>query len=194
MALINHLVPLAFIIVVYTFCITDCCKHFMCIVIRKAESCTCSFKLIVRLYCILQAACLTHDRKCSITKAHQLAEPAWFKQRRHQECIRCCVDSVGQRLIIINLCRYLAMIFPVKMTEHILIALFSCSKHYDLYCILTEFIHYICDQVKALLICQTGNDSDQHRIRIFIQSKIFLKLDLILNFFLTESLCIVISE
>lgn len=58
---------------------------------------------------------------------------------------------------------------------------------------LTEFIHYICDQVKAFLICQTGNDSDQHRIRVFIQSKIFLKLDLILNFFLTESLCIVVS-
>ena len=79
------------------------------------------------------------------------------------------------------------------MTEHILKALFSCSKHYDLYSVLTEFIHYVCDQVKAFLICQTGNDSDQHRIRVFIQSKIFLKLDLILNFFLTESLCIVVS-
>ena len=62
------------------------------------------------------------------------------------------------------------MIFPVKVTEHILIALISCAKSYNLYTILTKLVHDISDQVKSLLICQTGNNTDHHSLRILLKS------------------------
>ena len=83
------------------------------------------------------------------------------------------------------------MIFPVEVTEHILITLFTCSKNNDLHCILAEFIHHIGDQVKALLVCQTGNDTNEHCIRILIESEITLELDLVFDFFFAEVLCVV---
>ena len=83
------------------------------------------------------------------------------------------------------------MIFPVKMTEHILIAFVTGSECHDLHCILTQLIHHISDQVKSLLVCQTGYDSDHHGFRVLFQSQILLKLDLIFHFFLTEGCRIV---
>ena len=74
------------------------------------------------------------------------------------------------------------------MTEHVLILRISCSKYRDLYCILTHLIHHIINQVKSFLICQTGNDSDQHYMIVFIQSKFFLKSSLIHRFVFPEIL------
>ena len=79
------------------------------------------------------------------------------------------------------------------MTEHILILLFPCTKNYDLYCILTQFIHYIGNKIKAFLVCQSGNHTDHHGLLVFLQTKFFLKCDLILDFFFTEIADIIIS-
>ena len=62
------------------------------------------------------------------------------------------------------------MILPVKVTEHILITLITCTKCHDLYGILAKLIHNIGDQVKSLLVCQTGNDTDHHGLRIFLKA------------------------
>ena len=84
------------------------------------------------------------------------------------------------------------MIFPVKVAEHIFVAFFAGTEYDDLNSILTQFIHDICDQVKAFLVCQTGNDTDQHYVRIFVQPEVTLKLKLVFDFFLAEGLCIII--
>ena len=58
-----------------------------------------------------------------------------------------------QSFRIINISTYLIAILPVKVTEHILILLFTCSKNYYLNLIVVEkLVHNICDEVKALLI------------------------------------------
>ena len=85
------------------------------------------------------------------------------------------------------------MVFPVEMTEHVLITFFTSAKSNNLYCILAKLVHDISDQVKALLVCQTGNDTDHHSLRILLKSKIFLKLDLIFNFLFAEVSCVVVS-
>ena len=84
------------------------------------------------------------------------------------------------------------MIFPVKVAEHIFIAFFAGTKYNNLNCILTQLVHDVCDQVKSLLVCQTGNDADKHCVRIFVQPEISLKLKLVFDFFLAEGLCIII--
>ena len=83
------------------------------------------------------------------------------------------------------------MIFPVKVTEHVFIALVPCSKHDNLHCILAQFVHNIGDQVKSLLVSQTGNDADKHCFRIFVKPEISLKLEFIFYLFLAESLGII---
>ena len=93
--------------------------------------------------------------------------------------------------IIINLCRYLSIIFPVKMTEHIFITFITGSKNYKLDCILTKFIHNICDQIKTFLICQTGYDTNHHGFWIFLKSKVFLKLNFIFYLFFSECSCVI---
>ena len=96
-------------------------------------------------------------------------------------------------LIIVNLCRYLAVIFPVKVTEHILIAFFTGTEDNDLNRILAKLIHDVSDQIESFLICQAGYDTDHHGLWILLKSEIFLKLDLILDLFLAEILRIVVS-
>ena len=72
------------------------------------------------------------------------------------------------------------------MPEHILITLFAGSQHNELDVVLTEFIHHIGNQVKALLIRQTGNHADHHGPVVLIQSKIGLQRTFILDLFLPE--------
>ena len=79
------------------------------------------------------------------------------------------------------------------MTEHILITFLTGTKRNDLYRILTQFIHDISNQIKSLLVCQTGYNADHHSFRILLKSKIFLKLYLILDLLFAEVLCIVVS-
>ena len=78
------------------------------------------------------------------------------------------------------------------MAEHVFISLITGSQCHNLNCILAELIHHISDQVKSLLICKTGNDSDHHYFRILLQSQFSLELNLILHFFLTEGCGIII--
>ena len=78
------------------------------------------------------------------------------------------------------------------MTEHILITLLACSKNNQLNLILTQFIHNISNQIKALLICQPGNHAKHHLLGIHFQSQLCLKSCLIFYLFLPESHCIVI--
>ena len=83
------------------------------------------------------------------------------------------------------------MIFPVKVTEHILITFITGSKNYKLDSILAKLIHHICDQIKPFLICQSWYNTYHHRLRIFLQSKISLQLKFVLNFLFSESCCII---
>ena len=54
---------------------------------------------------------------------------------------------MGYRLGIINVGRYLAMILPVIITEHILITFFAGSKNHQLDIIAADIIHNTLDQV-----------------------------------------------
>ena len=58
---------------------------------------------------------------------------------------------MGNRLRIINICRYFTLIFPCKVAEHIFVTLFSCSKSHDLIRILTEPKSAIVKQYQKLL-------------------------------------------
>ena len=84
------------------------------------------------------------------------------------------------------------MVLPVKMTEHIFVALISGSEDHKLNCILAHFIHHICNKIKALLVCETGYDSDHHYLWINLKSQVFLKLKFIFYFFLAEITGVVI--
>ena len=70
---VNHFIPLAFLVLINSFCITYSRKHLMSIIISEGKSCSCSLIFIERYNCILKSTCLSDDRKCSITKTHQLA-------------------------------------------------------------------------------------------------------------------------
>ena len=56
------------------------------------------------------------------------------------------------------------------MTEHVLVSLSSGTEYDDLNRILAKFIHHTVDQVKALLVSQSGYDTDHHRLRIDLES------------------------
>ena len=72
------------------------------------------------------------------------------------------------------------------MTEHVFILLFTGAQHHELDIILTQFIHNIGNQVKALLIGQTGYDTDDQCLIILIQSEISLKRTLVFYFSLRK--------
>ena len=59
---------------------------------------------------------------------------------------------MGQLIGIIYICRHFITVFPVKMPKHILISFLACSQDYQLYVILTQFIHDIGNQVKPFLV------------------------------------------
>ena len=83
------------------------------------------------------------------------------------------------------------MVLPVIVTEHILILLISGSENDQLHIITAQLIHHTLDQIKTLLIGQTGNDTDRKLLLINRKSKLFLKSALILYLLLAEILCIV---
>ena len=65
------------------------------------------------------------------------------------------------------------------MAEHILVFHIARAEYNDLYRILTEFIHHIVHKVEAFLVCQTGNHTDHHNFRVFLQSKLLLEAGLV---------------
>ena len=81
------------------------------------------------------------------------------------------------------------------MPEHIFVLFISCSKRHDLDRILAKFIHHIGDQVKALLICEPGHDSQHHDVMILLQVQFLLKRDLILYLLPPETVrCVVFLD
>ncbi len=99
---------------------------------------------------------------------------------------------MGQWIGIIDIRRYLPLILPFKMPEHVLILLLAGSKHNNLNGILAQLVHHIGNQIKSFLIRQSGHDSDHHGVRILVQIQFFLQRQLILHLFLTEIVDIVI--
>ena len=77
------------------------------------------------------------------------------------------------------------------MAEHVLVALLAGSKDHKLYGILAHLIHHIADEVEALLIGQTGYDTNHHGLWIFLKSKVFLKLNFIFYLFFSECSCVI---
>ena len=98
---------------------------------------------------------------------------------------------MGQCIRIINVGRHLVSILPVEMTEHILITFLTGTKSNDLNRILTQFIHDISDQIQALLVCQSGYQTNHHLLIIYAKSQLFLQGTLILHLFLAEIHCII---
>ena len=78
------------------------------------------------------------------------------------------------------------------MTEHILVTLFSCSQNHQLNIQLTELIHHVGDEVKALLVCQTGNHADHKLLVVLLKTQLFLKSLFVFHFFLAEILDVIV--
>ena len=81
---------------------------------------------------------------------------------------------MGKFVRVADIRRDTVAVLPCIVAEHILILRVSRTKHCDLYRILAHLIHHIIDQVKSLLVCQTGYNSDQHHMAVLIQSQFFL--------------------
>ena len=100
-----------------------------------------------------------------------------------------------ERIGIVDVCRELALVLPCIVTEHIFISVLTCAENYDLNSVAADFINYSCDKVKALLVCETGYDTDHHNVGVNLESKLSLKVELILNLFLLEVLgCELMSD
>ena len=95
---------------------------------------------------------------------------------------------MGQLIGIVNVRGNLSGVLPRKMAEHVLILWISCSQYHDLHRVLAELVHHIINQVKPLLVCQTGYNTDHHHMGILIQLKLLLKGQLIHLLQLTEIL------
>ena len=150
----------------------------MCIVVSKGKSCSGSIVFIVWPYSILEATRLTHDRHGSVVKRHELAQPTWFKQRRHQECVTGCIYLMRHIFRIINISGNTIIVLPVIVAEHIFIPFISGSQHNQLYIFRTDLIHHTLYQVKSLLVLR--------------QSQLRLQRLFILGFLLAECLCVII--
>ena len=85
------------------------------------------------------------------------------------------------------------MVLPVIMTEHVLILLIAGSENHQLHIITADLIHHTLDQIKTLLIGQTGNNAD-HKLLIILPEvqAAACRARLILDLLLAEILCIVI--
>ena len=162
----------------------------MSIVCLKAEACTCLFVNVIVVNCVFEAACCTNYRHCAVSEAHELAEAAGLKARRHKECIAGSIDLMRERFGIVDIRRNLALILISIIAEHILIASFACAKNNYLNSILAELIHNAVNKVEALLVCETGNYTDHHNVGIFIEPKLSLKSKLVLNLFISEVISI----
>ena len=78
------------------------------------------------------------------------------------------------------------MVFPVIMTEHVLVFIVSRSQDHQLHIVGTDLVHHALDQIQALLIRKTGNDADHEFLVISCQSQFLLERQLILCLFLPE--------
>ena len=158
----------------------------MGIVVSKAEAGTGTLILIVRDHGILQTAGLSDDGNSAVSQTHQLAQAAGLEQGRHQECITCRINSVGKCIGVENIGGNLVRILPVKVAEHILIALLTGTQYDKLNIIPAQFIHHICNQIQSLLVGQSGDQTDHHLLVILAQAKLLLQGALILDLLLAE--------
>ena len=93
---------------------------------------------------------------------------------------------MGQGLGIENIRGHLALVLPREVAEHVLVALLAGSQNYELHLILAHLIHHVGNQIEALLVCQTGYDSDHHLLRIHVKAQLLLESRLILYLLLAE--------
>ena len=77
------------------------------------------------------------------------------------------------------------------MAKHVFITFFTGTKYDNLDIILTQLIHHVCNQIEALLVSQSGYDTDQHRLVILLQPHIRLQGTFILNLLFPEVHCII---
>ena len=161
-------------------------QHFVGIVIGEAETGAGIVIFVVRLYRILQAARLPHDGDGAVAQGHQLAQAAGFKQGRHQECVAGRVNLVGQRVRVINVGGHLVAVLPVKVAEHILVALLAGPQYHQLDVVLAEFVHDIGNQVEALLVREPGDHADHHLLVVLGKPQLLLQRVLILHLLLAE--------
>ena len=72
------------------------------------------------------------------------------------------------------------------MAKHVFITFFTGTQYDNLDIILTQLIHHVCNQIEALLVSQSGYDTDHHTVRISLQSEFFLQRHFIFHFLLAE--------
>ncbi len=162
----------------------------MGVVVCEGEAGSAVLVLIVRLHGIAETAGLSNDRNRAVAECNQLAESTRFKEGWHQIRIAGGIDLMADFIGIVDLCGHLIMVLPVVMPEHILILLIAGSQHHELDIVLTELIHDALDEVEALLVGETGNDTDHHLARIHIHAELLLQRLLVLRLFLSEVSCV----
>ena len=78
------------------------------------------------------------------------------------------------------------MVFPVVVTEHVLILLVTGSQNHQLHVVGAHLVHHALDQIQAFLVRQAGHNAHHKLLLIHRQSQLLLKSRLILHFFLAE--------
>ena len=162
----------------------------MRVVVREGEAGSAILVLVVRLHGIAQTTGLTYDRNRSVAEGDQLAESARLEEGRHQICIAGSINLMADFIGIVNLCGYLIMVLPVIVTEHVLVLLIPGTEHHELDIILAELIHDTLDEIEALLVGETGYDTDHHLARIHVHAELLLECLLVLRLLLPEVACV----
>ena len=79
------------------------------------------------------------------------------------------------------------------MAEHIFIAQIPGTDNDKLRKIVCNIIHHIVDQIKSLLVRQTGNQANHILLLVFDKAQFLLQSGFIDRFFLTEIVFVVIG-
>ena len=115
-----------------------------------------------------------------------IGQSARLESGRNEERVRACIDAVRQALIISDVCAEASLIRILIIPEGILVNSVAGSENHDLRISIHQLRNDRVDKIQALLVSQTGDQSDHELALILLKSQGFLHSQFILFLHLND--------
>ena len=178
-ALHHELLPCRLVETEYAAGLADHVQHVVRIVACEAEAIARACVVDEGMDGVLEAAGLANDRNIAVAQRDHLRQTARLELGRHQEHIRARIDAVGQIAREHDGCGDLVRPAALCLDEHLLILPIAGAEHDKAYIVRKDVRQNGFHEVEALLVDEAGDDADDRRVRVALQTAELQQLGLV---------------
>ena len=136
-------------------------------------------KAVVGLHGVSQTARLTHDRHGAVPHGDELGQTAGLKAGGNENRVGGGVEFVGSLVGVHDVGADAALVIIFIITERVFVFLIARTDDDHLRVIVHNAVHDLIDEVKTLLVGETGDNADHELIDVSFQTQFALEFFLI---------------